>query len=95
MGGCSLPFLNRKEKEMTKKLTPPSTQAVDSPWDDEPTQQEILEVAEQIAGAAVPKSTSNADYDLEGLMTDFPTAKDLERFVFDETGIVLNLILDS
>ena len=30
-------------------------------------------------------------YDLEGLMTDFPTAKDLERFVFDETGIVLNL----
>jgi hypothetical protein len=24
-------------------------------------------------------------------MTDFPTAKDLERFVYDETGIVLNL----
>ena len=31
------------------------------------------------------------DFDLEGLMTDFPTAKDLERFVFDETGVVLNL----
>ena len=30
-------------------------------------------------------------YDLEGLMTDFPTAKELEKFVFDETGIVLNL----
>jgi hypothetical protein len=30
-------------------------------------------------------------YDLEGLMTDFPTAKELERFVFDETGLVLNL----
>ena len=30
-------------------------------------------------------------FDLEGLMTDFPTAKDLERFVYDETGIVLNL----
>ena len=24
-------------------------------------------------------------------MTDFPTAKELERFVYDETGIVLNL----
>jgi hypothetical protein len=31
------------------------------------------------------------DFDLEGLMTDFPTAKELERFVYDETGIVLNL----
>ena len=30
-------------------------------------------------------------FDLEGLMTDFPTARDLERFVYDETGIVLNL----
>jgi hypothetical protein len=30
-------------------------------------------------------------FDLEGLMTDFPTAKELEKFVFDETGIVLNL----
>lgn len=31
------------------------------------------------------------DYDLDGLMTDFPTARELERFVFDETGIILNL----
>lgn len=31
------------------------------------------------------------DYDIEGLMTDFPTATDLERFVFDETGVVLSL----
>jgi hypothetical protein len=31
------------------------------------------------------------DFDLDGLMTDFPTAKELERFVYDETGIVLNL----
>jgi len=30
-------------------------------------------------------------YDLEGLMTDFPTAKELEKFVFDQTGIVLQL----
>jgi len=34
---------------------------------------------------------SQVEFDIEGLMTDFPTAKDLERFVFDETGIVLNL----
>ena len=30
-------------------------------------------------------------YDLEGLMTDFPTAKELEKFVYDQTGTVLNL----
>lgn len=35
--------------------------------------------------------TKPLQYDLEGLMTDFPTARELERFVFDETGIVLNL----
>ena len=35
--------------------------------------------------------TQPLQYDLEGLMTDFPTAKELERFVFDETGLVLNL----
>ena len=34
---------------------------------------------------------NHPDFDIDGLMTDFPTAKDLERFVFDETGIVLNL----
>ena len=39
---------------------------------------------------AVARS-EDRDFDIEGLMTDFPTAKDLERFVFDETGIVLNL----
>ena len=61
-------------------------------WD-EPTAQEILDVAEQVAQAAPqkPAGTLQADYDLEGLMTDFPTAKELERFVYDETGIVLNL----
>jgi len=66
-------------------------------WDDaaqeEVTAEEVHEVAEAISAGmpAVPKSTSNAEYDMEGLMTDFPTAKELERFVFDETGIVLNL----
>lgn len=37
------------------------------------------------------EDTPNLQYDLEGLMNDFPTAKELERFVYDETGIVLNL----
>jgi hypothetical protein len=76
---------------MTKKTQPTPTD-VASPWDDAPetTAEEILEVANSIAGVQ-PKSMSNAEYDLEGLMTDFPTAKELERFVFDETGVVLNL----
>lgn len=84
---------------MSKKLTPPATAQVDNPWMDEPadvTAEDIKEVAEEIAAKSpakpqAPKSTSNAEYDMEGLMTDFPTAKELERFVYDETGIVLNL----
>jgi len=30
-------------------------------------------------------------FDMEGLMTDFPTATELQQFVYDQTGIVLNL----
>ena len=42
--------------------------------------------------APVPPTAPNAsDFDLEGLMTDFPTAKELERFVYDQVGVVLNL----
>lgn len=65
----------------------------DVPGEENPTAEEIVEVAESIAAAMpqAPRSISNAEYDLEGLMTDFPTAKELERFVYDETGIVLNL----
>lgn len=76
---------------MTKKSASTPT-TVENPWDEKApvTPDEIIAVAEQVAGIA-PKALSNADYDLEGLMTDFPTAKELERFVFDETGIVLNL----
>ena len=39
----------------------------------------------------VPETVKEELYDLEGLMNDFPTAKELERFVYDETGIVLQL----
>jgi hypothetical protein len=85
---------------MKKNLTPPSTAKVDNPWDDapaNPTAEEIREVAEQMAATApvakpqAPAALNAPDFDLEGLMTDFPTAKELERFVFDETGVVLNL----
>jgi len=77
---------------MTKKISATPTD-VASPWDDTSTvsAEEIMAVAESIAESTKPRSISNAEYDLEGLMTDFPTAKELERFVFDETGIVLNL----
>ena len=40
---------------------------------------------------AKPAATLAGEYDIEGLMTDFPTATELERFVYDETGIVLQL----
>ena len=39
----------------------------------------------------LPEAVKEDLYDLEGLMNDFPTAKELERFVYDETGIVLQL----
>jgi hypothetical protein len=38
-----------------------------------------------------PISIGAGDFDVEGLMTDFPTATELERFVYDQTGVVLNL----
>ena len=38
-----------------------------------------------------PISIGAGDFDIDGLMTDFPTATDLERFVYDQTGVVLNL----
>ena len=84
---------------MKKNLTPPSTANVENPWDDtatqavEPTAEEVREVAEQVAKSMpqAPKALNAPEYDIEGLMTDFPTAKELERFVFDETGVVLSL----
>ena len=39
----------------------------------------------------VPPKEIDLQFDIEGLMTDFPTAKDLERFVYEQTGYILNL----
>ena len=83
--------MNRKSK---------ATSADTNIWDDAPTQEptaeEIREVAEQMAATApvrpqAPQALDALDFDLEGLMTDFPTATELERFVYDQTGVVLNL----
>jgi hypothetical protein len=34
---------------------------------------------------------SDPGFDMEGLMTDFPTATELQKFVYDQTGFALNL----
>jgi len=46
---------------------------------------------EKLEKPIAPKAIQSQDFDIEGLMTDFPTATELERFVYDQTGIVLNL----
>jgi len=48
-------------------------------------------VTEPVRQAVRPTEPLNMAFDLEGLMTDFPTAKELEKFVFDQTGHVLNV----
>jgi hypothetical protein len=65
-----------------------------SPWDDAPFDSEPLDAvkpAAQTKQEIISKSAVRIEFDLEGLMTDFPTAKELERFVYDQTGRVLNL----
>lgn len=71
------------------KATPPSEENI---WD---APAEAVEPVKSVKPSKLKKPeapvTVERDFDIEGLMTDFPTAKDLERFVYDETGIVLNL----
>jgi hypothetical protein len=78
---------------MNKKTT--AAPADDNLWD-APLQDETPVVQQPKSEPEVKKVIAQpikpaVQFDLEGLMTDFPTAKDLERFVYDETGIVLNL----
>jgi hypothetical protein len=80
---------------MTKKITGPS------PWDDNEEVQGAIQppqpetTASPKATTKAPKKVTEVDseplFDLDGLMTDFPTAKELEKFVFDKTGLVLEL----
>lgn len=66
-----------------------------NPWGDdatlpqEPTETKTTSKKKPVKTITVEKQS--LEFDLEGLMTDFPTAKELERFVFDQTGVVLNL----
>ena len=77
---------------MNKKTTP-------SPWDDN---EAINTTAAKTAKDTKANKTTAPTvapaqldyeplYDIDGLMTDFPTAKELEKFVYDQTGYVLNL----
>jgi hypothetical protein len=84
---------------MTKKTTP-SPWAIDetltgpqtsAPGAIEPPKAESNPTTKTKTKAPAVETPSEPLYDFEGLMTDFPTAKDLEKFVFDQTGIVLNL----
>lgn len=88
---------------MARKPTPPTaTELADSadinPWDQAMsdalaptvTPEEVKQHIQQVI-AARSDSAVSAEYDLEGLMNDFPTATELERFVYDQTGVVLNL----
>ena len=72
---------------MNKKI--PSNEP--SPWDETVVNPQEV-VATPVKAAELTRTTTQQpDFDLEGLMSDFPTATALERFVYDETGTVLNL----
>lgn len=79
---------------MKKQKAQPQDNIWDSPVEDvlDQVTEVYSEKAEEVIEKTKPKQqTYSAQYDIEGLMTDFPTAKELERFVFDETNVVLNL----
>jgi hypothetical protein len=77
---------------MSDKKLPPSV------WDDEtPAPESAPRVTKKETTATKPVKpevrtvSTELKFDMEGLMTDFPTAKELERFVYEQTGVVLNL----
>ena len=74
----------------SKKKTPEST--APGMWDIE-TAPVTESVTPEPEVYAQPQELARPDfgYDLEGLMTDFPTATELQKFVYDQTGVVLNL----
>jgi len=86
---------------MAKQPTPPKSPEVeqDNPWadvveDSNETISQSDEPAAPVVHALLDsdrRASVAVEFDMEGLMTDFPTAKELERFVYDQTGTVLNL----
>lgn len=81
-----------------KKNSNPSEAS--NPWDDAaaqadaqitqdtPLSKPLLKAPAQAADVV---SLQDPGYDMEGLMSDFPTATELQKFVFDTTGTALNL----
>lgn len=74
------------------------TKETANPWGMESTEAPIAKAVKAAKAAVKPAIQQTPKiveqeplFDLEGLMTDFPTARELEKFVFDQTGIVLNL----
>jgi hypothetical protein len=82
---------------MQKKTQP----AADLDWGIEAEPTTAVEPKDEVSWTTAESKTKSkkkveavlidAGYDMEGLMTDFPTATELQRFVYDQTGIVLNL----
>jgi hypothetical protein len=75
-------------KKIDKTLTDPSDldAVIPQPEDVDaiPSTESQLAQAQRLRAIA-------AQFDMEGLMTDFPTATELQQFVYDQTGTVLNL----
>ena len=84
---------------MAKKPTPNDPTPDVNPWDEAmsdalapaATPDQVKEHIAEVIASRAANVEHTAEYDLEGLMNDFPTATELERFVYDQTGIVLNL----
>ena len=70
-----------------KKTSTPTT---DLNWDPAPALAAIPAESEPYVQPEVIEPPI-FEFDLEGLMTDFPTAGELQKFVYDQTGVVLNL----
>lgn len=74
-----------------KKETAPKS-AKTNVWNTDTTEVTVEDTLDAVTDqAAMAEITKEPLYDLEGLMTDFPTAKELEKFLFDKTGIALDL----
>lgn len=76
------------------------TPAPDNTWDIDPAPQSPTDIVEEVKKTKIKQKQevisdttrlTHPEFDIEGLMTDFPTATELERFVYDQKQVVLNL----
>lgn len=81
------------QDDVWNEITPTELQDVENTVEHAQGTVPTVTTTQSIPQEAAPVSapTYTTTYDLEGLMTDFPTATELERFVYDQTGIILNL----